>query len=510
MKSFLTGTRASGILAHITSLPSPFGIGDIGPSSYLFLEFLQKSGQTYWQILPSSPTNSVFDNSPYMSCSAFAGSPLLISCELLVKEGLLARDRFSSYPDFSDYQVEFKQVIAFKKEVLEEAFSNFTPSQNNHYCKFIEQNNWLDDYALFMTIKEQYPESGWFDWPEKLISRDSATIDSLRQQFKSRIDYYLFEQFEFFRQWQLLRDEAEKRGIKLIGDIPIYVSSDSVDVWANQDIFQLDLETHQPTHVAGVPPDYFSDTGQRWGNPLYQWQTEDSEIKQKLLSWWTQRFRATFQMVDVVRVDHFRGFADYWSIRAEEETAIKGDWHPGPGESFFKEIIKRLGPLNIIAEDLGIITEDVKVLRDALAFPGMKILQFAFDDDPNNSYLPHNFTTTNCIVYTGTHDNNTSLGWFLSDQMSEELRARVMEYANRSLQDQAPIHQSMIYLALQSIAALAIIPLQDVLGYGGDCKMNTPSTSTGNWRWRCHPHALTDEISDWLLKMTKLFGRDKK
>lgn len=510
MKSFLTRERASGILAHITSLPSPFGIGDMGPSSYKFIEFLHRSEQRYWQFLPVGPTHAVFDNSPYMCCSVFAGSPLLISCELLEENGLVSRDSLDNRPDFSEYVTEFDPVTTFKQNILQEAFSNFKPTDNTDYQLYIRQTCWLDDYALFMAIKEKFPQGGWFDWPEEIACRDQETISLLRQELKTRINYYRFEQFEFFRQWKLMRDHAEARDVKLIGDIPIYVSADSADVWVNQDIFLLDPETHLPTHVAGVPPDYFSETGQRWGNPLYRWQANDQLSKHKLFTWWKQRFQYTFQLVDVARIDHFRGFADYWSITAEEETAINGEWLTGPGKLFFDKIFTELGHLNIIAEDLGIITQEVTALRDSLGLPGMKILQFGFDGNPKNSFLPHNFTTSNCVVYTGTHDNDTSLGWFLSDHLNDALRSHIKEYANRTLHDPSPIHQDLIYLAMGSIAALAVTPLQDILGYGNDCRMNTPGTSKGNWRWRCPHHALNDEVADWLHKKTALFGRGQK
>jgi len=507
MNSFLTNERANGILAHITSLPSPFGIGDIGPSSYKFLDFLHFSGQRYWQFLPVGPTKLIFDNSPYMNSSVFAGSPLLISCELLKEHGLISQEILNNHPDFSEYVTEFDQVITFKEEILKKAYSNFDSTDNSDYKLFLSKTDWLDDYALFMALKEKYPHGGWFDWPEKIVQRDETTILRLHQELKRQIDYYRFEQFEFFRQWQLFHSKASEKNIKLIGDIPIYVATDSADVWANQDIFTLDPNTHLPTHVAGVPPDYFSETGQRWGNPLYRWQTDDQETGQKLFTWWKQRLKNTFHLVDIVRIDHFRGFVDYWSIDAREETAIKGEWLTGPGKQFFDRIFSELGPLDIIAEDLGIITPEVNNLRDSLGFPGMKILQFGFDDNPENSFLPHNFTTSNCVVYTGTHDNDTSLGWFLSDQNNDALRNRIKNYANRRLHDSSLIYRDMIYLAMGSISALAIIPLQDVLGYGNDCRMNSPGTSSGNWRWRCTASALNDEIIHWLHHQTSLFGR---
>ena len=504
MKSFLTDQRASGILAHLTSLPSPHGIGDMGVAASHFLDFLQEAGQRYYQFLPTGPTNPTFDNSPYMSSSAFAGSPLLISPEGLVKDKLLLQEDLSG-PTFSDFLVNYDLVTTFKQSLLKRAFNAFTPAADYHH--FIRQSEWLDDYALFMALKEKYAQSHWTDWPTKIARRDPATIASLHDTLKEQIDYYYFEQYIFFRQCRLFRQEAKKRKIKLIGDIPIYVSADSADVWANQKIFCLDSQTLHPTHVAGVPPDYFSETGQRWGNPLYQWQTTDPIIRKQLLSWWKQRFQHTFQLVDVARIDHFRGFADYWSIPADETTAINGKWLPGPGKGFFDTISAELGDLPIIAEDLGLITPEVIKLRDNLNFPGMKILQFGFDGDPNNPFLPHTYTTTNCVVYTGTHDNDTCLGWFLDETMNDAQRSRIKEYVNGHHHDLSPIHQDMIYLAMSSIGALAVHPLQDILGYGNDCKMNTPGTSHGNWRWRCPPHALTAEVARSLRKMSQLWGR---
>lgn len=507
MKSFLIDERASGILAHITSLPSPFGIGDIGHASYRFLDFLEQAGQRFWQFLPVGPTHSFFDNSPYMSCSAFAGSPLLISCQLLVEQGYIKQNRIIDLPNFDPYQTQYDQVTVFKQTLIEEAFSLFAPKSDENFIRFTENNDWLDDYSLFMALKKKYDNQGWFDWPKDVAGRNPETMQSIRRELQTTIDYFRFEQYLFFSQWELLRKKAEEKKIKLIGDIPIYVGADSADVWANCDIFQIDPATNMPTHIAGVPPDYFSTTGQRWGNPLYQWQSKNKTVQDKLFAWWKKRFQINFKLTDIVRIDHFRGFADYWSIPAEEETAINGKWLDGPGEQFFNDLSREFGDLPIIAEDLGIITKKVEQLRDKLGFPGMKILQFAFDDNEDNSFLPHNFTTRNCVIYTGTHDNDTTLGWFLSDSISEDDRKRIKRYANRVQHDSSPIHHDLIHLAFGSIAALAIVPLQDVLGFGSDCRMNIPSTSTGNWRWRCGQESLNKEAAEWLKKKTELFGR---
>jgi len=506
MTSVLPPLRGSGILAHITSLPSPYGIGDLGFSSHAFLDFLAHAGQGYWQFLPPGPGSPAFDNSPYMSTSAFAGSPLLISPELLLEEGLIQEGSLTNGPVFSEYSVDFPRVSAFKGKILEEAFSNFS-LQSPDFITFKETTPWLRDYTLFMALKEQFHGRGWFDWPVEIATRAPEALDALRVQHHNRVEYYAFEQFEFFRQWQIMRAKAKKENIKLIGDIPIYVGWDSVDVWANQEIFTLDPKSLRPTHIAGVPPDYFSKTGQRWGNPLYRWQSRDPNVQKKLIDWWINRFRAVFTMVDIARIDHFRGFEAYWAIPEREETAINGEWIKGPGMPFFHKIFATLGPLDIIAEDLGDITPEVINLRHALGFPGMKVLQFAFDDNPDNPFLPHNFTNPECVVYTGTHDNDTTVGWFLSDHLSPSQRQRIKKTANQNDDNHTLIHQDLIYLAMASIGRLTIFPLQDILGFGNDCRMNSPGTKKGNWTWRCAPRFLTEYLCSWLRDTTILFGR---
>ncbi len=506
--STIQNKRASGILAHISSLSSPHGIGDIGYSAYAFLDFLHNAGQTLWQFLPTGPTNPIFDNSPYMSTSAFAGSPLLISLDLLVPDGLLDKHDIQN-PGFSEYQVEFSKVISFKNKYLREAFTRFDTS-NPAYLNFKKNTHWLKDYCLFMTLKELHHSKGWFDWPADIACRDTKVLQKVAERNPKRIDYYAFEQFIFSNQWQQLRNKAKNKNVHLIGDIPIYVGWDSVDVWANQSIFALNPKNHTPTSVAGVPPDYFSKTGQRWGNPLYRWNCRDQQVKRQLNEWWTKRFEAIFKLVDIARVDHFRGFESYWSIPAKEKTAINGKWVRGPGIKLFKEIYKTLGPLQIIAEDLGEITPEVIALRDALNFPGMKILQFAFDGNLENSFLPYNFTNPNSVIYTGTHDNDTTVGWFLSNQFNDQKRKKLKQYCNQPHSDDSGIHRDLIYLALSSISQYAIFPLQDILGFGNDCKMNTPGSKKGNWTWRCAPRFLTQEISNWMHEQCILFGRCPK
>ncbi|MBU0945775.1 MAG: 4-alpha-glucanotransferase [Proteobacteria bacterium] len=505
MTTFLS-KRASGILAHITSLPSPYGIGDIGYSAYSFLNFLHDGGQSIWQFLPTGPTNPVFDNSPYMSTSAFAGSPLLISLELLVEKKLIDQSALDQAPQFSEYLTDYSAVTQFKNSILQQAFTRFDQSAPD-FLQFVKKTSWLRDYCLFMVLKEEYAQKGWFDWPSDLAGHQLSALEEKEKLHAARIAYYSFEQFTFNWQWQKLRQKAREKGIRLIGDIPIYMGWDSVDVWVNQSIFFLNSTTHHPTQVAGVPPDYFSKTGQRWGNPLYRWNSDEQTIHKQLYTWWTGRFRAVFEAVDIARVDHFRGFEAYWSIPGTHKTAMNGKWVKGPGIGFFEEIYQALGPLEIIAEDLGDITPEVIALRKSLGFPGMKILQFAFDGNKENSFLPYNFTTPNNVIYTGTHDNDTTVGWYLSDKLNDSQRKAIRQICNRTLEDDNEIYKDIIHLALSSISRLAIFPLQDILGFGSDCKMNSPGSKKGNWSWRCAPRFLNTEISNWLHELCDQFGR---
>jgi 4-alpha-glucanotransferase len=503
-------SRSSGILAHITSLPCAYGIGDIGKASYKFIDYLCSCNQSYWQFLPTSPTNAIFDHSPYMSTSAFAGSSLLICPEHLYEGGLIKKKSLANHPDFSPYRVNFSKVVAFKKKILDEAFSSFNPGAFPDYDDFSNSSDWLNDYAIFMTLKELFNSSGWFSWPKKFATRQEHALKAIQNDYKERINYFKFEQFIFFSQWQQLKKYASTNAITLFGDLPIYVGFDSVDVWANQHIFELDKKTLRPTHVSGVPPDYFSTTGQRWGNPLYDWHSAKKDTINSLNSWWLKRIAHLFSQVDMVRIDHFRGFESYWAIPEENETAVDGQWRKGPGLQFFTEISQKLGPLNIVAEDLGIITKEVAQLRDATGFPGMKVLQFAFDGDSDNPFLPYNYLSCNSIVYTGTHDNDTTVGWYLSDQLNDSQRSTIKRLVNRELHDHKNIHTDLMYLAQSSVSFLSIFPLQDILGFGNDCKMNSPGVPTGNWRWRCAENFLTDETAANLAASTLLFGRGRK
>lgn len=508
MKKSLSHNRSSGILAHLTSLPSNYGIGDLGPGALNFIDFLDASSQSIWQILPTGPTDSVFSHSPYMSVSAFAGNPLLISPDCLVEEGLISKNDVSHQP-FSPYHVNFDAVSAFKTALLRKAYMAFSASENNEYSQFRSEQKWLDDYCLFMALKKHHPGKPWYQFDRDISRRTSSSLSQLKKKYKDDMDYYCFEQFTFFKQWQSLREYANSKNINIFGDIPIYVSLDSADVWANQVIFQLDDRTGTPTRVAGVPPDYFSETGQKWGNPLYRWDSTDQEIREKLLEWWAERFANIFSFCDLARIDHFRGFESYWSVPAEEETALNGKWEKGPGAEFFHEIFAILGDLKIVAEDLGEITQEVLELREKLKFPGMKVLQFAFDGDISNSFLPFNYDHSNFFVYSGTHDNDTTVGWFLDGRFNDNQRESIRSYANKNLHDSSGIHEDLIYLAMSSIAKVCIFPLQDILGFGSDCRMNTPGTASGNWQWRCSPEFLTETKAEWLDSLCIRFGREK-
>ncbi len=504
MKDSILTKRSSGILAHISSLPSPFGIGDFGQGSRDFIAFLNKAKQSVWQILPLGPTEPAFYHSPYMSCSAFAGNPLFISPEDLIEMGILTRHDIPRM-DASPYSVEFDKVIAVKKDLLKKASTRFS-TKNEHYQKFITESPWLESYCLYMVLKEKHNQAPWYSWEKDIARFTRDAVKRAKKALAQEMQYYQIEQFLFHTQWNTLHTFAKQHHVHIFGDIPIYVSLDSADVWGNQKIFQLS-EDFQPIKVAGVPPDYFSKTGQKWGNPLYRWNSEDTSVIRHLYTWWKMRFSAIFSQVDLARIDHFRGFEKYWSVPEEAETAENGSWEKGPGAQFFKSIFQELGSLPIVAEDLGEITEEVYQLRDQFNFPGMKVLQFAFDGNINNSFLPCNYDSVNSVVYTGTHDNDTTVGWYLGTKIDDSTRQRVKSYANRSVHDAQSIHVDLIYLALSSIAKTAILPLQDVLGFGSDCRMNTPATLEGNWKWRCHEKYLTDETALWLADLTQRFSR---
>jgi len=499
--------RTSGILLHLTSLPGKHGIGDLGSGAFRFIDFLADAGQSCWQFLPTGPTSTMFDNSPYMCRSVFAGNPLLIDLESLVQDNYLAAADLDDSPKFSEYTVDYPSVAEFKSRLLEKAFQNFSgTAPGSAFEKFcLTHKNWLEDYALFMSFREHFNLKPWYEWPDYAARRDKKSLSRYAEDNSASILYYKFVQFVFFEQWLKVLNHSRSKNISLIGDIPIYVALDSSDVWAHQDLFKINARTLKPLKVAGVPPDYFSETGQRWGNPVYKWKTADGKTNRKLFDWWLERFRLIFSMMDMVKIDHFRGFESFWEIPANEKTATNGKWVKGPGKTFFTWLEAKLKKLPIIAEDLGFITPKVEKMLAELGFPGMRVLQFAFESDAKNPYLPHNYEQTNTIVYTGTHDNNTTLGWFLSNKLSDDARNRIRRYLNSY--DDGRISWEFIRLAMSSVASMAIIPMQDVLGFGEDCQMNRPGIPSGNWRWRCAPHFFTEDIQKQLRDMTIFYNR---
>lgn len=496
-----TLTRTSGILLHPTSLPSPYGIGDLGKAAYDFIDFLEKAGQHLWQILPLTPTG--YGNSPYSSFSAFAGQPLLISPEHLEKMGLLEEWELDTAPENNEDLVEYDKVSKWKTQIFKLAFSRFEMKEDKElkkqYRQFVKENTyWLNDYAIYMACRDMQGQKEWFKWDEKYRKSTQKVKAELKKTLKDEIKYYCFIQFLFYKQWAELKAYANEKGIKIIGDMPLFVSLDSADVWANPKLFQLDSKGY-PTKVAGVPPDYFSETGQLWGNPLYNWEVHEKNQFQ----WWVARVRHQLALSDYLRIDHFRGLESYWAVPAEEETAINGTWVKAPGKALFETIEQELGKgLPIIAEDLGTITPEVIELRDHFGFPGMKILQFAFESEEESSFLPHQFTTTNCVCYTGTHDNNTTRGWY--DSASEYSRDKVRRYMNT---DANSIHWDFLRTCLGTIADYAIIPMQDILGLGEEGRMNVPGVAENNWAWRYREEDISDGLAEGLKETTKLYGR---
>lgn len=496
--------RSSGILLHPTSLPGPYGIGDLGPEAFRFVDFLADAGCKLWQVLPLGPTG--FGDSPYQCFSAFAGNPYLISPDFLLRDNFLHPNELIEKTDFPTLKVDFGRIIPWKLNLLERAYLRFisdpSTSLRAGFDIFCADNaSWLDDFALFMAIKESHGGGAWDGWPAPLRTRDPRALDGARRELVDAISRFKFYQFLFFKQWNALRAHANSRGIKIIGDIPIFVAYDSADAWANPELFFFDENSH-PTVVAGVPPDGFSATGQLWGNPLYNW----PKHKETGFAWWLARFRATLAQVDIVRLDHFRGFAGYYEIPANDPTAEHGRWMPALGHDLFTALQQTLGGgLPILAEDLGLITEDVVALRDGFGFPGMKILQFAFSG-PDNTFLPHHYKQ-NCVVYTGVHDNDTTRGWF--ETTSEHEREFALRYLglkpSRSMAKEFPAH--LIRAAWSSVAVFALAPMQDFLALGGEARFNYPSRLGGNWDWRMDSSALTDELQDRIRELNYLYLR---
>jgi 4-alpha-glucanotransferase len=500
-------SRRSGILLHPTSLPGPFGIGSLGREALAFVDFLEASQQCIWQVLPLGPTG--YGDSPYQSFSSFAGNPLLIDLEELAGEGFLAPEHLENAPEFPVDHVDYGRVFAFKREILKSAHLHWkrhgdsaTRQSFDAFCE--RERSWLEDFSLFMALKRTFEAEGrtgaWSSWPAELVRRKPDELERWRIRAADEIEQQKFQQFLFFRQWQTVKRYASERAIRIIGDLPIYVAYDSADSWANQELFYFD-DKGSPTVVAGVPPDYFSDTGQLWGNPIYDWKRH----KETGYGWWVERIRASLGLVDSLRLDHFRGFEAYWEVPAGERTAVNGRWVKGPGANFFtalkQALEQEIGDLPLIAEDLGVITPPVEKLRDRFGFPGMKVLQFAFDEDADNDYLPHNYLP-HSVVYTGTHDNDTTLGWFQNE--SEAVRDQVRRYLGRDGHD---IVWDLIRLAFSSAANTAVIPLQDAMKLGSAARMNVPSRSGGNWRWRFTEDMITEEITGRLRELSRLYGR---
>lgn len=490
--------RSSGILLHPTSLPGSFGIGSLGKEAYDFVDFLIASNQKLWQVYPLGPTG--YGDSPYACFSAFAGNPLVISLEKLQEEGLLAAADLNTKEVFDENKVDYGRVINFKFPLYKKAFANFKNTSSleqekfKAFCK--HHSYWLDDYALFMALKENFGGKPWYEWDKDIKMKKDTAVAKFKTQLADNISFQKFIQYTFFKQWYELKAYANRNFIKIVGDIPIFVAFDSSDAWSNPDLFFFD-EDRKPLKVAGVPPDYFSATGQLWGNPLYNW----AKNKETGFAWWIDRVRSNFEAVDVVRIDHFRGFAGYWAVPAGEKTAINGKWETGPGKDLFDAIKNSLGNIPIIAEDLGVITPDVEELIEYCGFPGMKILQFAFDSGEESNYLPHNYST-NSVVYTGTHDNDTTLGWYQKAKPADQ--QYVKEYFNSNGSD---ICWDFIRAAWASTSVIAVIPMQDVMSLGSEARINTPGLAGGNWQWRYTKDALKAEYSDKLKKLTKIYHR---
>ncbi len=493
--------RSSGILLHPTSLPGPDGIGDLGPEAYHWVDYLDEAGCSLWQVLPLGPTG--YGDSPYQCFSAFAGNPYLISPAVLLENGLLSRTDLAERPKFPSDRVDYGEVIKWKLTLLNHAFARFNRSPAKAIKEGLEkfqeeQQEWLHDFALFMTIKEYYGGGSWEHWPDNLRLREADSLQKFRNEHERAIQSHIFRQFLFFQQWEALHKYANQKGIQVIGDVPIFVAFDSADVWSHPELFYMN-QKGLPTAVAGVPPDYFSPTGQLWGNPLYRW----SEHKRTGYAWWISRMKSTFHLFDLIRLDHFRGFAAYWKVRYGKPTAEVGRWEKGPSSSLFKAMQKALGELPIIAEDLGVITPDVVALREEFNFPGMKVFQFAFLTDPDDLFMPHNYQT-NFVAYTGTHDNDTTIGWYKTAPEKEKDFFR--RYMARSGEDVA---WDAIRSVWSSICFMALAPMQDFLRLGTAARMNYPSRASGNWSWRMPPTALSPELLANIKEYNYLYARQK-
>lgn len=491
--------RKSGVLLPIASLPSKYGIGAFSKYAYKFIDQLKASGQSCWQILPLGPTG--YGDSPYQSFSTFAGNPYFIDLDALIEEGYLTKEECEAYDFGEDNRyIDYGKLYLSRFKVLKIAYDRSHITDNKEFQQFIKDNDyWLDDYSLYMAVKNHFSGISWSEWNDDIRLRKFEAMVSYKKQFIEEIDFYKFQQFVFIKQWLKLKKYANDNGIKIIGDIPIYVAFDSSDCWAHPELFQFD-KRRQLVAVAGCPPDAFSPTGQLWGNPLYDWKYH----KKTSYAWWMQRFSYSFKLYDVVRIDHFRGFDEYYSIPNGSPTAEKGKWEKGPGYDIFKELGKQLGEVDIIAEDLGFLTKSVIELVKKTGYPGMKVLEFAFDSREESDYLPHNYDK-NCIVYTGTHDNETIVGWYKNLNAADKNLAK--DYLNITNNKVKDIQWRFIALALSSVANLAVIPMQDYLGLGNEGRINKPSTVGGNWRWRLLEDEITEELICKIKKFTKLYGR---
>jgi 4-alpha-glucanotransferase len=493
--------RTSGLLLHVTSLPSPYGVGDVGPTALAWVDRLQEAGQSWWQSLPLGPTG--YGNSPYQSLSSFAGNGLLISPDWLIEDELLQASACGGH-SFSATAIDYDAVIPFKHGLLERAWNNFSsgvrPDLRPAYEQFCnDQAHWLEDYALFRALKAKFDDAYYLEWPAELVQRKPAALAQARTDLASQINEVCFAQFLLLRQAERLKQHAHAKGVRLIGDLPFFVSPDSSDVWANPELFLLD-EQRRPRFVAGVPPDYFSSNGQLWGNPVYDWEA----LRGTGYRWCIDRLRALLAHVDAIRLDHFRGFAAAWHVPAGAPTAQSGKWVPGPGADFFQAAQRELGALPLIVEDLGLITPDVRALRDQFHLPGTRVLQFAFDGSSDNPYLPQNYVT-NTVVYTGTHDNATTRGWF--EDLPDDQRQNLWKYLKRPGGGSAEAAPALMGLAWSSVAALAMAPLQDLLNLGREARMNVPGRTEGNWRWRCTEDMLSASAFQWLGDLTKTSNR---
>ncbi len=499
----MTFQRSSGVLLHITSLPSRFGIGDLGPEAKKFVDFLALSGQRWWQILPLNPTSPMHGNSPYSSSSAFAGNPLLVSPEELLYAGLLEDHDLVTLPAMPVGRADYEQAGALRENLLRTAFARLpsTPAQFNAYQEFrVRQAHWLEDYALFAALKDSFQGRPWNQWPESIRLRNPDALAEYGFTLRQEVDLISFGQFVFFTQWQALQDHCQKRGVSLIGDIPIYVNEDSVEVWSHPEIFKLDNHL-RPRVLAGVPPDYFSATGQLWGNPVYDWE----RMREDGFAWWVKRIRHNTELFDLLRLDHFRGFVGCWEVPAGETTAVNGRWADVPVREFMQTLVNHFSPLPLVAEDLGTITDDVRAVMRDFNLPGMKILLFAFGDDlPTNPYAPHNHVH-HSVAYTGTHDNNTVRGWF-EEEADPQTRKRLDAYLDTKCTSEN-VAAKMVRLTMQSVADVAIFPLQDLLGLDAGSRMNIPGMANGHWSWRFPQGILSSSLARDLLTLTVLYGR---